>query len=53
MIGKVEKLLAEVLDAPYEVSEDELKYRATKALEDIESGNVLSQEDAEREAKDW
>lgn len=53
VISKVEELLSESLDATYHVSEQELKYRAARALHDIATGNVVSQEDAERESKDW
>lgn len=53
VIEKIEMLLSETYDRTFQVSEEDLKYRAGKALDDIASGNVLSQEDAERESRNW
>lgn len=53
VIKKVEELLSEVFEPQFEMSDETLKYRAAKVQKDIDNGNVLSQEEAERESENW
>ncbi|MFM1875063.1 MAG: hypothetical protein RL266_800 [Bacteroidota bacterium] len=54
IIAKVEELLSEVGVSPYAgFSEEEVRYRISRAEKDIAEGNTLTQEEAERESEKW
>ena len=54
IFDQIETLLKEVGSPAYSMAQEEqIRYRITKAEKDIEDGNTLSQDEAERESENW
>ncbi|MBL4585983.1 MAG: hypothetical protein JKX84_02850 [Flavobacteriales bacterium] len=54
IFDQIETLLKKAGSPAYSmVQEEQIRYRITKAEKDIEDGNTLSQDEAERESENW
>lgn len=54
VFAQIDKLLEDAGVLPYSsVSEDAIRYRISRSEDDIENGNTLTQEEAERESVNW
>lgn len=54
VFARIEELLNEAGISPYSgVSEQAVRYRISQSERDIAEGNTLTQEEAERESRNW